>query len=467
LSDLCSLVTLRRDRTRGAFTRELAREITVLVARNSTSMSKKGTRPDYFVDLFAGCGGLSLGLHAAGWNGLFAVEKHPDAFETLKHNLIDRQPHYHWPEWLLSPRNLDIRDLRSRYSGELGRLRGRVKLVAGGPPCQGFSMAGRRTGDDARNELIDEYVAFIDQVRPKYLLLENVEGITFEFDSVKKPRNSGCRHANSHAERLRISLWEKGYATYSRVLQASDFAVPQRRPRFIMIGIRRDRLRQSRLGLEEFNPFDFLDDVRRDFFAAKGLAPDARFGPRDAISDLGSNAFKTISCEDSPGFQRVVYMGPRTTFQKLLHGAMNGVAPDSMRLANHRPATQSRFRAIIQYAEKNKRQGRSLGSSERAKLGIMKNALVVLHPGKPTHTVTTLPDDILHYEEPRILSVRENARLQTFPDWFEFKGPYTTGGDRRKNACPRYTQVGNAVPPFLAEVLGMLIKRVDKEIQGK
>jgi DNA (cytosine-5)-methyltransferase 1 len=75
-----------------------------------------------------------------------------------------------------------------------------------------------------------------------------------------------------------------------------------------------------------------------------------------------------------------------------------------------------------------------------------------------------LPDDILHYSEPRILSVREYARLQSFPDWYAFKGKYTTGGDRRVRECPRYTQVGNAVPPFLAECLGRLIKGLAKDL---
>ena len=76
-------------------------------------------------------------------------------------------------------------------------------------------------------------------------------------------------------------------------------------------------------------------------------------------------------------------------------------------------------------------------------------------------TVTTLPDDMIHYAEPRILTVRENARLQTFPDWFSFKGKYTTGGHRRKYECPRYTQVGNAVPPLLAEAIGETLLTID------
>jgi len=83
----------------------------------------------------------------------------------------------------------------------------------------------------------------------------------------------------------------------------------------------------------------------------------------------------------------------------------------------------------------------------------------VLDPKKPSGTVTTLPDDILHYDEPRIMTVREMARLQSFPDWFRFEGPYTTGGDLRKKTCPKYTQVGNAVPPLMAEGLGLFLKR--------
>src|SRR3546814_425596 len=80
-------------------------------------------------------------------------------------------------------------------------------------------------------------------------------------------------------------------------------------------------------------------------------------------------------------------------------------------------------------------------------------------------TITTLPDDVLHYSEPRILTVRESARLQSFPDWFQFKGKFTTGGDRRTRECPRYTQVGNAVPPHLARAIGTAISRALDEIE--
>jgi DNA (cytosine-5)-methyltransferase 1 len=94
-----------------------------------------------------------------------------------------------------------------------------------------------------------------------------------------------------------------------------------------------------------------------------------------------------------------------------------------------------------------------------------KQVISVLDPSAPSRTLTTLPDDLLHYSEPRILTVRENARIQSFPDDFEFKGKYTTGGERRTQECPRYTQVGNAVPPFLGEILGQLIKGIDSSYE--
>jgi DNA (cytosine-5)-methyltransferase 1 len=105
-----------------------------------------------------------------------------------------------------------------------------------------------------------------------------------------------------------------------------------------------------------------------------------------------------------------------------------------------------------------------LSKEDRERLGLSKHCTVPLDPSMPSHTLTTLPDDILHYSEPRILCVREYARLQSFPDWFAFKGKYTTGGDRRVRECPRYTQVGNAVPPFLSECLGLLLQQIVSDL---
>lgn len=105
------------------------------------------------IDLFAGCGGLSLGLYQAGWNGIFAIEKNTFAFDTLKYNLIDNNPHFTWPDWLPQTPH-DINEVLEKYEKQLKALRGTIDLVAGGPPCQGFSMAGKRAEDDIRNNLV-------------------------------------------------------------------------------------------------------------------------------------------------------------------------------------------------------------------------------------------------------------------------------------------------------------------------
>ena len=127
------------------------------------------------IDLFAGCGGLSLGLYQAGWQGLFAIEKNEFAFATLKANLIDNQKHFAWPDWL-PQKPLDILEVNQCYTEQLLKLRGTIDLVAGGPPCQGFSMAGKRVENDIRNQLVFSYIDFIDKVRPRLILFENVKG---------------------------------------------------------------------------------------------------------------------------------------------------------------------------------------------------------------------------------------------------------------------------------------------------
>lgn len=106
-----------------------------------------------YIDLFAGCGGLSLGLHFSGWKGLFAIEKSEHAFQSLKHNLIDNFNHFSWPEWLPQT-NLDINQVLLDHADKLRALNKKVDLVVGGPPCQGFSTAGLRRENDVRNGLI-------------------------------------------------------------------------------------------------------------------------------------------------------------------------------------------------------------------------------------------------------------------------------------------------------------------------
>ena len=124
-----------------------------------------------YIDLFAGSGGLSLGLYNAGLHGIFAIEKNKDAFSTLKYNLIERRNHFLWPNWL-EMKNWDINELLEVHSKKLSTLNGSVDLVVGGPPCQGFSMAGKRKNDDIRNQLMHSYIEFIKLVQPTMLFFE-------------------------------------------------------------------------------------------------------------------------------------------------------------------------------------------------------------------------------------------------------------------------------------------------------
>lgn len=409
-----------------------------------------------FIDLFAGCGGFSLGLLQAGWRGLFAIEKSPLAFDTLKYNLIDQsdQPTFDWPTWL-SPEPHEIGGFITRYGKQLKSLQGRVDLIIGGPPCQGFSMAGQRRRDDERNELFQRYIRIVSIVQPRFVLLENVAGIQIvhgKRDRALKPRRG--RPPKAFSEKIRAALERAGYEVRSTILRASEFGVAQHRPRFIMLGVRRDQLSET----YQLDAFDMLPAVRERFLQQRGLPTNRPVTASEAISDLTINRNGTRASTDSAGFNEIDYKGPLTAYQRLLN--KQGVRPNSLRLANHKPDTVKRFSEILETC----RKGVVLSTQDRRRLGLKKHHTVVLHDDEPSHTLTTLPDDLLHYSEPRILTVRECARLQSFPDWFEFRGKYTTGGRLRKLEAPRYTQVGNAVPPMLAQCLGELVKTVAEEL---
>ena len=204
-----------------------------------------------FIDLFAGCGGLSLGLMNAGLEGIFAIEKTEDAFKTLIHNLDHKKIKngYKWPIWL-PKKNMTTRDLLDNYQSQLQELKDKVDLIAGGPPCQGFSFAGLRDPNDPRNRLTEEYIEIVSIINPKFLLLENVKGFQAAFK-----KNGASTQAYSEYVVERLSNLNKGYKVFSKVLPASLFGVPQPRPRFIMIAVRNDiaqKISYTTLGNEEF-----------------------------------------------------------------------------------------------------------------------------------------------------------------------------------------------------------------------
>jgi DNA (cytosine-5)-methyltransferase 1 len=401
-----------------------------------------------FIDLFSGCGGLSLGMTNAGFLGIFAVEKAADAFLTFRSNLLDDEadPRFAWPEWF-EKKNIGIEDFLAKYSDRLIGLKGKVTVITGGPPCQGFSFAGRRNRRDPRNKLFRKYVAFVDAVRPQMIVLENVPGMkVIHGTGGKKGKKSRGRKPKSYYEKLIETLASTGYAAEGRLLDATSFGVPQRRPRLVVVGLRRELLTKLDDGFDQI--FDCIESCADEQMRQMGLQEPVP--AKSALSDLETLGGKLVPCTDpaSPrGFEMLQYSKPTTTYQKLMNSGTDQTEMDSMRLAKHTKAVSQRFTLILDEC----RRGVRLSDADRARYGMLKHRTFPMSPAKPAPTLTTLPDDVLHYSEPRILTVREYARLQSFPDWFRFKGKYTTGGDQRKKDCPRYTQIGNAVPPLLAQ----------------
>jgi DNA (cytosine-5)-methyltransferase 1 len=389
-------------------------------------------RAPLFVDAFAGCGGLSLGLMQAGLKGLFAIEKDEFAFLTLQQNLVQEQGRYKfsWPKWL-PLRATPIETIIDQHRDQLLALRGKIDILAGGPPCQGFSMAGRRLADDPRNRLFHSYVELVELLEPRIVLMENVRGFTVDFGKDNDTLN--------YSKKLHQLLSER-YQVHERLLNLSDFGVPQKRVRYVLIAL------HPSLGIVD--PFVELEARLPSFLRRYNLQiPVSAWA---AISDLETTN-GTRPSRDSAGFLETVPGAHRTGYQKMLGGVAD---LGDLRLARHNAGIAKRFAEIIERCHMEGRLNTSIGSEIRNLYGLKKQALRVLDPDKPSPTITSMPDDLLHYREPRTLTVRENARLQSFPDWFKFYGKYTTGGERRRHEVPRFTQVANAVPPLFAHAIG-------------
>jgi DNA (cytosine-5)-methyltransferase 1 len=388
-----------------------------------------------YIDLFAGCGGLSLGLYNAGWHGIFAVEKNQDAFSTLKENLIDHKNHYSWPEWLKIS-NHDIYKLLKNHRSDLISLQGSVPLVVGGPPCQGFSMAGNRNSDDVRNKLFGAYLSFIRLVKPDTLLFENVHGFTVAFS------NSKDKKKLAYSDRILRALKREGYKVESKLIDVSEYGVPQKRTRFILIASKT---------IDPDGFFSRLDEGKEVFLIQKGISQRITVG--EAIGDLLKSNGVT-ACPDYQGFKSGIYGKASSPYQTLMRTDVKESVPNSHRFAKHRKNTEALFERLIADSDEQKKY------TPASFDGLKKRSVIVLKENRVCPTITSIPDDLIHYSEPRIPTVRELARIQSFPDWYCFKGRYTTGGERRKVEVPRYTQVANAVPPLFAEQIGIVLKEM-------
>ena len=407
------------------------------------------------IDLFAGCGGMTLGLHQAGHKLVLAVEKDPMAFETFEANFLSPRACYpigdSWPTWL-ERRNHDIQALledesiKQRFSS----LHGTIDLICGGPPCQGFSVGGIRDGKDLRNQLPYRYIEVVELVRPPFVLLENVEGMTRKF--VSKPGHQEMPFIEWASSRLS----DLGYDAHFEIIDASDFGVPQIRRRVFLFGVKKSLCIGSGLTARDF--FTSLHCIREDYLDQLGLPVDRKLTVRDAINDLDGT--RQVICPDSPKFQAGTFKTANSVFAQLMRrNIKNTEVPNSHRFSVHTPRILEFYRKV----QADKVFGR-LPKAYLVAQGTKKDKKVLIDPDSPASTITTHPDEFIHFRMPRNITIREMARIQSFPDDFVFKGRYTVNGPRRRHDVPRCSQVGNAVPPLVAEAIGWALHDLQQRL---
>lgn len=531
------------------------------------------------IELFAGCGGLSLGLESAGFELLFANELSPMAAETFAYNLLgedlsgiakngERAGSVYWlnskfkseelayrlrenPQEVPAfrkencevPSSLDslsgkmivgsIRDLNRHLENAPGLVRqlrkGDVDLVSGGPPCQSFSLAGLRQLGNDRNTLPMDFAQFVEYVRPKIALLENVTGILRPFSLP-----DGSKHYAWFE--VAKAFASKGYVPLCLHVNAKFVGAAQNRPRFIMLAIREDIFKRFEGSVIKSSKNDFLCQVINrswvffkkeksgkatavsvdlDFYdleKGSALFNSAIFSPLRVFSE---GSWNTV--ENAIGDLVAVNLSEGGAFRQGEYGRMLGKefpikrSPRVPLNHDHRANSehvQKRFclyqhlgeakssvaRDVISYIQDpdhhalhpdsfgflfgrkflvglvgNKPKFKSFKRGDEA--GLLKHLSLlktkkqtqrVLVADQPAPAALSIPDDACHYAKDhfRTLTVREMARFQSFPDWFEFRSKVTTGGQMRKFEVPQYTQVGNAVPPLLGKALGKVVANI-------
>lgn len=362
-----------------------------------------------FVDLFAGCGGLSLGLQQAGFTPWFVNEIVEQFCNTYKYNHELSDDHYFVG---------DIADL-NQHLDEYKNLLSDITLVCGGPPCQGFSMANRqRILDDPRNSLYKQYLIFLQNVRPKFFILENVKGMMNKIEEIK--------------ENFKEYLGEEYQFDYALV-KAQDYGVPQNRERFIMIG--------NRVNISPKLIFEEIYKHKRKPFVLK----DALDGLPHLVAKKEKGS-KGIECAES-GFTECDFTYIHNDFYKFINGEK-----DIKKLYNHKNRYNNErdieiYRRLPQGANSLHESIADIMPYKRRN-GIFKDKYFKLDETQICKTITShMRFDCNMYIHPwdaRGLSPREAARIQTFPDDYVITGSQNMW----------YAQVGNAVPVKLAKAIG-------------
>ncbi len=409
------------------------------------------------VDLFAGCGGLSLGFENAGFRPLLFSEINPSAADTYLHN----RP------------SMDIIRVGNIYklsNAELKKYRkiwGTVDVVCGGPPCQGYSGIGhRRTFNELQkeeipsNHLFQEMSRVIKVLRPKAFLFENVSGLLSSRWTSGGERGEIFRDVFTELHSI------EGYSVRWQLIYAKNYGVPQNRPRVLVVGVQEQYCDSS---LDDFetgldSPWGFATGIQDGFLPSGGQRPP------DLVEALGDLLDKDYLKKEAT--IRYPHPAKGKFAREMRRDRKNGKVSSKGTYVTEHEYSKHSTRVRKKFTHMIKNDGEIPPEFQTKKFS-QKVLPRKWGAGGPNITATSLPDDYVHYEQPRILTVREWARLQSFPDWYEFKGPRTTGGRRRAGdpsinewdrEVPRYTQIGNAVPVLLAQAVATHLRDI---LEGK
>lgn len=360
--------------------------------RKRTDAKSETGKPRKLISFFSGGGGLDLGLEAAGFETVFATDIDYHSCQTLKNGKENcRKAELPFLQSAVV-KQADVINLSSEeVMNDAGIKKGEVDLLAGGPPCQAFSVFGKRLGvNDPRGLLPHEYLRLLREIQPKAFVFENVFGLL----TIHKGEtfNELCKLLESPGDGVK-------YALSVFRLNAADYGVPQFRDRIFIIGSREGR----------------------------------------KIESIPKICFPNLEKGDP--------VNPNFLPYRTVRDGLKGIPKLGTVLANHTSRVHS-LRIIERYT--------NLKHGERDS----KTRINKLHPDRPSYTIIVGSDKgggkgHVHPEEPREVSPRESARMQTFPDWWEFSG----------TSRHPIRQVGNAVPPLLAAVVGREI--MDKLFDGE
>ena len=367
------------------------------------------------ISLFCGAGGCSLGFKQAGYEILFASDIDSLAVQTYKANFPTAKCI-----------EADIKKLDfSKVLFELGLSTGDLDILIGGPPCQGFSTAGMRFWDDPRNALLKNYISAIKYIKPKWFLMENVEGLL-------------TSRKGQYVYEVVKALIECGYQVRLEKVYSHEYGVPQRRKRVILIG--------NRLGIV----FCFPEPT----FKVHGrIFRNSDITLRHTISGLPQPS-------KVPKYLLSYESAPETEWERYLRGKATNISDHF--IPNLNPLQKERIKALkpgqtmkdlpdhLQHESFKRRASRRvMDGTPSEKRGGSPSGLKRLLFDEPCLTITGAAiREFIHPEEERPLTIREAARIQTFPDDFIFKG----------NSSQKIQQIGNAIPPMIARMFAEHIR---------